>query len=112
MSTTTMPPAASGRKDAYEHLLARCQELPPMTTAVAYPCEVTALTGAVEAAEGGLIEPILVGPAETIRAIAKKAGLNITPYAIEDVAEPKAAAAKAVELVRLARAEILMKGSL
>jgi phosphotransacetylase len=81
-------------------------------TAVAYPCEATALAGAVEAAEAKLIVPILVGPAKKIREVAKEAGLNIEPYAIEDVPESKAAAAKAVELVKAARAEMVMKGSL
>ena len=34
----------------YERLLARCKGLAPVPTAVAHPCEVTALSGAVEAA--------------------------------------------------------------
>lgn len=100
------------RHDAYEDLLRRCRGLAAVTTAVAYPCEQTALAGAVEAAEAGLISPILVGPREKIRQVAKEAGLRIDPYPIEDVPESHAAAARAVELVRAARAEVLMKGSL
>ena len=34
----------------YEQLLTRCESLAPIQTAVAYPCEATALAGAVEAA--------------------------------------------------------------
>ena len=98
--------------DAYENLLRRCREIEPVAVAVAYPCEQTALTGAVEAAEARLIAPILVGPRQKICEAAKGAGLNIDPYPIEDVPDAHAAAAKAVELVRLARAEALMKGSL
>ena len=45
----------------YEQVLARCKNLQPVPTAVAHPCEVTALSGAVEAASEGLITPILVG---------------------------------------------------
>jgi phosphate acetyltransferase/phosphate butyryltransferase len=93
-------------------LLRRCEGIEPIRTAVAYPCEQTALTGAIEAAEAKLIIPILVGPAETIRAVAREAGLNIDPYEIVDVSESRAAAGKAVELVREAKAEVLMKGSL
>ena len=111
-ATATGTAKVKGRMDAYQHLLERCRELEPITTTVAYPCETTALTGAVEAAEAGLIVPILVGPAEKIREVAKKAGLKIDKYPIEDVEEPKAAAAKAVELIRAAKAEVLMKGSL
>jgi phosphate acetyltransferase/phosphate butyryltransferase len=105
-------PTADARQDRYEMLLRRCREIEPIVTAVAYPCEQTALTGAVEAAEAQLITPILVGPADTIREVAKQAKLNIEPYELVDVAEPKAAAAKAVELIRQAKAEVLMKGSL
>jgi hypothetical protein len=46
----------------YERLLAKCKRLEPVPTAVAHPCEKTALRGAVEAGGKGLIEPILVGP--------------------------------------------------
>jgi phosphotransacetylase len=113
MTTLEAPRTSLEQKhDHYEALLKRCRELQPISTAVAYPCEATALSGAIEAAEAGLITPILVGPAETIRKVAKETGLNIESYLIEDVAEPKAAAVKAVELVRAARAEMLMKGSL
>ncbi len=79
---------------------------------MAYPCEQTALTGVIEAAEARLIAPILVGPRQKICEVAREAGLNLDPYPIEDVPDAHAAAAKAVELVRSARAEALMKGSL
>ncbi|MGE5610948.1 MAG: bifunctional enoyl-CoA hydratase/phosphate acetyltransferase [Bacillota bacterium] len=106
------PVTEQKRHDAYEALLRRCQSLEPIATAVAYPCEAMALTGAIEAAEAKLISPILVGPQKKIREVAKDAGLKIESYPIEDVTETQAAAAKAVELVRTARAEMLMKGSL
>src|SRR4051812_2950578 len=112
MTATAIPETAAPKRDAYETLLERCREIEPITTAVAYPCEATTLAGVVEAAEAGLIVPILVGPRVKIQEVAVKAGLKIDGYPIEDVAEPKAAAAKAVELVRAAKAEVLMKGSL
>ncbi len=112
MSTAVAAERLESRRDAYEFLLERCRALEPVITAVAHPCERMALTGVVEAAEAGLIAPILVGPAETIRMVAREAGLNIAAYPIEDVPHSQAAAAKAVELVRSARAEALMKGSL
>jgi phosphate acetyltransferase/phosphate butyryltransferase len=113
MTKTSDSGETRGRShDAYEALLGRCQALEPIVAAVAYPCETTALTGAVEAAEARLIAPILVGPRQKIGEVAKEAGLNIEPYPIEDVGDAHAAAAKAVELIRLARAEALVKGSL
>ena len=113
MTATTFPEVASQpRSDAYEALLRKCQSIEPIATAIAYPCEQVALTGAVEAAEAHLISPILVGPKEKIRDVARQAKLNIEPYPIEDVPDTHAAAAKAVELIRAAKAELLMKGSL
>jgi phosphate acetyltransferase len=96
----------------YERLLDRCQGLKPVPTAVAHPCEASALAGAVEAAEKKLIVPILVGPAGKIAETAKSAGLDLGNLEIIDVGHSQAAAAKAVELVREGRAEVLMKGSL
>ncbi|RIK67852.1 MAG: phosphate acetyltransferase [Planctomycetota bacterium] len=109
-ATTNAPPER--RTDAYMELLRRCKPLEPAITAVAFPCEESALAGPVEAAKAGLISPILVGPRQQIRAVATSVGLNIDSYEIEDVPDAHAAAARAVELVRTARAEILMKGSL
>ncbi len=96
----------------YERLLERCASLEPIPTAVAHPCEATALAGAVEAAARGLIVPILVGPAAMIAATAKSAGIDIGGMEIVDAEHSRAAAVKAVELVREGRAEIMMKGSL
>lgn len=96
----------------YERLLERCAGLGPVPAAVAHPCEATALAGAVEAGQKGLIVPILVGPSAKIRATAESAGIDLGGLEIVDVSHSHAAAARAVELVREGRAEILMKGSL
>ena len=96
----------------YERLLARCEGLAPVPTAVAHPCEATALTGAVEAASRGLIEPLLVGPAAKIAETAAAAQVDISNLTIVDAPHSHASAAKAVELIREGKAEILMKGSL
>ena len=96
----------------YEKLLERCKAIEAIPTAVAHPCEVSALTGAVEAAEAGLIAPILVGPTAEIEATAKAANLNLGKLEIVDAANTLDSARKAVELVKQGRAEVLMKGSL
>ena len=96
----------------YEQLLALCSGLAPATTAVAHPCEASALAGALDAARLKLIVPILVGPAAKIASVAKEAGLSLDGVRIVDVPHSHAAAAKAVELVRAGEAEVLMKGSL
>ena len=96
----------------YEQLLALCSGLAPATTAVAHPCEASALAGALDAARLRLIQPILVGPAAKIAAVAKEIGAALDGVRIVDVPHSHAAAAKAVELVRAGEAEVLMKGSL
>ena len=96
----------------YEQLLARCQSLPPVPTAVAHPCEETALEGALDAGAKGLITPILVGPDAKIREVAAKGGHDLAGVRIVDAQHSHEAAAKAVALVRQGEAELLMKGSL
>jgi phosphotransacetylase len=96
----------------YERLLTRCESLAPVPTAVAHPCEPTALAGALEAAARGLIVPLLVGPVDRIAETAESAGIDLGDAQIVDVPHSHAAAAKAVELIREGKAEILMKGSL
>jgi phosphotransacetylase len=96
----------------YEQLLETCRNLAPVVTAVAHPCEATALAGALEARAARLIEPILVGPAGKIRETAAQADLDLAGAEIVDAQHSHAAAAAAVQLVRAGRAELLMKGSL
>ena len=96
----------------YERLLARCETLAPVPTAVVHPCEESALMGAVEAAQKGLIDPFLVGPAAKIKEVADSAGLDVGNLNIVDTQHSHASAVRAVELVREGKAEILMKGSL
>ena len=96
----------------YERLLERCQSLEPVPTAVAHPCEKSALAGAIEAGELGLIRPILAGPMSKIQEVAQAANLNLNGIEIIDTPHSHGSAAKAVELVRQGQAELLMKGSL
>ncbi|HYG89873.1 MAG TPA: bifunctional enoyl-CoA hydratase/phosphate acetyltransferase, partial [Azospirillum sp.] len=100
------------RHDKHDALLEKCQGLEPVLTAVAHPCDESSLKGAVEAAEAGLIEPILIGPEGKIRALAGLHGLDIDPYRIVDVEHSHAAAETAVALARTGEAEAVMKGSL
>jgi phosphate acetyltransferase len=102
-------PTGTGK---YEQMLTKCKHLTPIPTAVAHPCEESALAGAIEAANLGLIVPILVGPRDKIEATARSAGVNISGFEIVDAPHSVASAVKAVELLREAKAELLMKGSL
>ncbi len=112
MVAPDMPEVTLQHRDGYAELLARCGPLDAVVTAVAHPCDAASLSGAVQAAAAGLVQPILVGPAGRIHAAAEAAQLDISLCRIEDVEHSHAAAARAVELIRAGEAEILMKGSL
>jgi phosphate acetyltransferase len=107
------PPRKPAREyRVYPALIEACAELEPVTTAVAHPCDEASLRAAVEAADGDLIRPILVGPQARIRAVAEECGLDIAAFRVVDTPHSHASAAKAVEIVRAGEAETLMKGSL
>ncbi|CAB3752096.1 phosphate acetyltransferase [Paraburkholderia humisilvae] len=98
--------------EKYERLISYCKSLSPTPTAVAHPCDQSSLQGAVEAAQMGLIAPILVGPRERIIAVADEHGIDIAAYPIVDAPFSHAAATAAVQVVREGGAHALMKGSL
>jgi phosphate acetyltransferase len=105
-------PFGSPPHSKYERLIAKAKEVPPATTIVAHPCDETSLRGPVEAAEAGIIVPILVGPAKKISAVACEHRIDIDRFEIVDAPHSEAAAAKAVALVHESKGELLMKGSL
>ena len=96
----------------YDRLIAATRELSPLPTAIAHPCDEASLRGIVEAAQAGMIVPILVGPKERMRSVAAAIGLDIAGFEMIEAAHSQAAAEKAVELVRSGKADLLMKGSL
>ncbi len=96
----------------YDRLIAAAREVAPAVTIIAHPCDAASLTGAIEAAEAGLIVPVLVGPEATIRAVAAANGIDLAGREIVDAPHSHAAAAQAVALIRAGKGELLMKGSL
>ncbi len=96
----------------YDRLVAKAKEVPPAATIVVHPCDETSLRGVIEAADAGIIVPILVGPAAKIAAVAKKHNLDISRFEIVDADHSEEAAAKAVEMIHSGKGELLMKGSL
>jgi phosphotransacetylase len=70
------------------------------------------LQGAIEAAEVGLIIPILIGPKAKIQQVAKACDIDLTPYEIVDTSHRHESAKKTVEMVRAGKADAIMKGCL
>lgn len=96
----------------YEQLMETCYKLNPVTAAMVHSCEDSALTAATKAGRPGLIKPILVGPANKSKKLARRFKLDLESYVIVDVPHSHDVATKAVELVREGAVVILMKGSL
>src|SRR5262245_57263887 len=96
----------------YDKLISLAKEVPPASTVVVHPCDETSLRGPCEAAELGIITPILVGPVEKITAVARQHAIDIPPYPLVDAPHSDAAAARAVQLIHEGKGELLMKGSL
>jgi phosphate acetyltransferase len=100
------------KHDKYERLLLVAKALPPLPTAVVHPCDESSVSAAVEAAQMGLISPVLVGPKSRIEAAARECGIEISRFEIVNTPHSHASAAEAVRQVREGRANCLMKGSL
>nr|WP_180317860.1 bifunctional enoyl-CoA hydratase/phosphate acetyltransferase [Delftia acidovorans] len=96
-----------------QHLLDQAKAQGPIPVAVAYPCDAGSLQAAMQAAQAGLITPLLVGPEARIRAAAQSAGLDLAGASIHSTADdPRVAAAQAAALCGSGQARALMKGSL
>jgi phosphotransacetylase/acyl dehydratase len=107
-----LPEVQLSRHERFRAMLAKAAGQPPMPTAVVYPCDANALGAVIEAAQAGLIVPILVGPKHKIIETAKVAKLDISSYRLVDVPTTATAAAAAVALVKTGEAALLMKGLL
>ena len=105
-------PVAHPEGSKYERLIARAKTVAAAKTVVVHPCDESSLRGAIDAAQAGIIVPILVGPAAKITAAASKSGLDISKFELVDAPHSEAAAARAVELIHESKGELLMKGSL
>jgi len=107
-----MDGGAERGREKYHRVLAMARRLPPVPTAVVHPCDAVSLAGAVEAYRLGVIAPILVAPLARLTEVAQKNHIDIAGLPQVASEHSHDSAAKAVALVREAKAEALMKGSL
>jgi phosphate acetyltransferase len=104
--------SSSPRHKKFEQLVASAQRHPPLRVAVAHPCNDVALESVAEAVQLKLVAPILVGPRAKIEEAAAAAKIGLDGFELVDAEHSDDSAAKAVALIREARADALMKGSL
>jgi len=107
-----LPELMIERHQHFERLLRACDDVEPITTAVAVPEDEASLGGALLAWREGLITPILVGDGARIREVAQGLGEALDGLELVDVADHDAAAARTVALVNEGRAAAIMKGHL
>ncbi|MYM53819.1 bifunctional enoyl-CoA hydratase/phosphate acetyltransferase [Thalassovita mangrovi] len=110
--THDLPGLIVQRHRHFEKLLARAEPLPALKTAVVCPDEPNSLGGALLAHQHTIIDPILVGDAEKIRAVAAEMGRLLDGVEVIDAPNHRDAARLCVQLVNEGRAQALMKGHL
>ena len=96
----------------YDRLINDAKQVSAVRGAVVHPCDESSLSGVVQAAANGLLIPVLVGPAQRIKSVAREHDLDIGAFELIDVGHSEAAAARAVQLIHEGKAELLMKGRL
>lgn len=101
-------------RPSFQRYAGMARLLAPLKVAFVYPCDRLTLQTAQTGAFAGFIDPVLVGPAAGIRAAAEAAGIDALRFPIVETAgdDPRAAAARAVELARQGAVQALVKGTL
>ena len=107
-----LPDVTLRRHDRFDAFIKKARAAQPVCAAIVHPCSASAIMGALEARNEGLLSPILVGPEAKIRTAAQAAQVSLDGLAIEPVEHSHAAAARAVELAVTGKVSVLVKGSL
>ncbi|MEH6469800.1 MAG: bifunctional enoyl-CoA hydratase/phosphate acetyltransferase [Halopseudomonas sp.] len=108
MVLDNLPPA----HNQLEFFIEQTSKTPPITTAVIHPVDSNSLHGAIEAAERNIIDPVLVGPEDKIRATAEEQQLDISQYRIINSLHSHDSAEKSVAMALTRDVKILMKGGI
>lgn len=94
----------------FTELMAEAKKAGPKMVAVAAPHEPEILLAAQDAEREGIANCTLVGDRELIRRLAAEHQIDITKMMLIQEPEPKAAARKVMELLRMGHADLAMKG--
>jgi phosphotransacetylase/acyl dehydratase len=102
----------------YEHgvlfreLVDKARTLDPVRAAVVHPVDRDSILAAIQAAQAGLIIPVLVGPQDRIRSVAAANDLDIAGLQVVATEHSHGAAAAAVALARGGQVDAVLKGAL
>ena len=95
---------------SFEELKTRLRGLPPVAAVVAAAHDRHTLEAVFAAQADGLIEPILVGRGEEIRALSRALGHEVPLRQIVEGTDEADCARKSVDLIRAGRGNLLIKG--
>jgi phosphate butyryltransferase len=107
-----LPGLIVDQKDHFARLVALAAQLPPLSTVIVCPEDKNSIGGVVLSAKRGLIRPTLVGDAARIRETAEDLRENISDWPLVHEPDHRAAAARAVAMVRSGEAGAIMKGAI
>jgi phosphotransacetylase/acyl dehydratase len=107
-----LPEVRIGRHDGTNAILARAGGGQALPAGVVFPVDAASLEAALTAAAAKFIVPVLIGPADRIRAVATGLGADISALTLIDAATPAEAAGLAVGHVRAGKLALLIKGDL
>jgi len=96
----------------FKALLTLGQGIPALRCGVVHPCDAESLAGALDAAQHGLLLPVLIGPQARIRRLAEEHTLDLGQAEIVDTAHSHASAECAAAMAARGELDFLMKGSL
>ncbi|MCR9147880.1 MAG: bifunctional enoyl-CoA hydratase/phosphate acetyltransferase [Rhodobacteraceae bacterium] len=98
--------------DRFERIEEMGRAAGPIRMAVVNPVDAPSLDGALDSAQAGLIEPVLIAPRAALEATADAAGVHLAHVEIIDVTDARAAAQKAAALAAKGDCAAIMKGKL
>ncbi|WP_156456528.1 bifunctional enoyl-CoA hydratase/phosphate acetyltransferase [Abyssisolibacter fermentans] len=96
--------------NSLNELITKAQDQPTKTLAVAAPQDKEVLQAVVEAANMGIVRPILIGDIEETKRIANELNINIDDYETVQTKDLKESAEVAVKYVSSNKADFVMKG--
>jgi phosphate acetyltransferase len=96
----------------FRELIDRARTFEPIRVAVVHPVDRDSILSALQAAQAGLIIPLLVGPEDCIRSVAVANDLDIAGLQVVAAEHSHGAAAAAVGLARGGQVDAVLKGGL
>lgn len=107
-----LPDLQLRRHPHFHRLVTHCENLEAIPAAVAYPCDLSSLIAVLDAAQAGVIKPILVGPAELIKRVAHEHQLDLAGCTWVEATTPSASIEAAIALARSGQAKALFQGAM